>query len=387
MNIRLMLLVGAAFLLLLISCAPKTALPQEISQQKPVQAPSETAKKGWEKEMEDTLREAKKEGKVVVFLGGSNEVRTALATSFFEKYGIVVDAVSGSGREQSERLMRERRAGLFLGDVYQSGAATQMITLKPAGILGALEKTFILPELKGSEEIKKVWWNGKLPWVDNEHTSFAFNAFPQAWAVVNNTLVKQEEMKSFKDLLNPKWKGKIASYDLTTTGPGGKLMSTVALQIIDMDFWRQFAKQEPVFTRDHRQLLDWVAHGRYSMGIAPETAEIARFKKDGAPVLQLPPPVEGIGITTGFGGLALIDKPAHPNAAKLFINWLLSKEGLTVYTKAGDIHSRRLDVPTDFLTPEIIRIPGVKYFDTEQEQFLLKEGDTYPEARAIFGIR
>ncbi len=71
----------------------------------------------------------------------------------------------------------------------------------------------------------------------------------------------------------------------------------------------------------------------------------------------------------------------------LFVNWLLSKEGLTVYTKAGDIHSRRLDVPTDFLTPEIVRLPGFKYFDSEKEEFLLKEGDTYAEARTIFAVR
>ncbi len=387
MNYRLMVFIWITLVLLLISCSPKAKPTEEISPSRTAVPATGITKKTWEMEMDRTLTEAKKEGKVVVFLGGSNEVRAALSKSFNEKYGIVVDAVSGSGREQSERLLRERRAGLFLGDVYQSGVTTQIITLKPAGVLGDLEKTFILPELKDPKEIEKVWWNGKLPWVDPEHKSFAFNAFPQAWAVTNTTLVRPNELKALKDLLDPKWKGKIASYDLTITGPGGKMMSTIGLEIMGMDYWKQFARQEPVFTRDHRQLVDWVAHGKFAIGFAPETAEVALFKKDGAAILQLPPPEEGIGITTGFGGLALIDNPAHPNAAKLFINWLLSKEGLTVYTRAGDIHSRRLDVPTDFLTPEIVRQPGVKYFDTEREDFLLKEGATYTEARAIFGVR
>ncbi len=135
-------------------------------------------------------------------------------------------------------------------------------------------------------------------------------------------------MKAFKDLLNPAWKGKIVSYDLTTTGPGGKLMSVVALQIMGMDFWRQFAKQEPVITRDHRQLVDWVAHGKYAIGVAPETAAVTSYKKEVPALLQLPPPQEGIGLTTGFGGLALIDNPAHPNAAKLICELAAQQRGV-----------------------------------------------------------
>lgn len=377
----------SAVLLLLVACSTRGEQAKEAPSVQPAPPAAVPLKQGWEKEWDDTVAAARKEGKVVVFLGGSSEVRSAVSKAFFDRFGVVVDAVSGSGREQSERLLRERRAGLYLGDVYQSGVTTQMITLKPAGVLGSMEKTFILPELKDPGEIARVWWNGQLPWVDAEHKSFAFNAFPQAWAVINTTLVKPDEMKSYRDVLNPKWKGKIVSFDLTTTGPGGKLMSTVALQILSMDYWRQFARQDPVFIRDHRQLVDWIAHGKYAIGIAPETAEIARFKKEVPALMQLPPPEEGVGLTTGFGGLALIDNPAHPNAAKLFINWLLSKEGITVYTRAGDIHSRRLDVPTDFLSPEIVRLPGVKYFDTEKEEFLLKEADTYAEARVIFGLR
>lgn len=82
-----------------------------------------------------------------------------------------------------------------------------------------------------------------------------------------------------------------------------------------------------------------------------------------------------------------MDKPAHPNAAKLFVNWLLSKEGVTIWTKAGDVQSARLDVATDFLSPEKVRQPAVKYYYLEKEEFLTKESDLYRQAREIFGIR
>lgn len=373
--------------IILISCAPKAGtqgnIPSSGNKSEPA-AP--VVKQGWEKEWEDTIAAAKKEGKLVVFFTGGAEIRVGLTKSFYDRFGVVMDAVSGSGIEVAERLTRERRAGLYLTDIYQGGVTTPIIILKKAGLLGLMQESFILPELKDQKEIEKVWWGGKLPWVDADHMVFAFNAYPQAWAVINTTLVKPEEMKSFRDLLNPKWKGKIAMFDPTMTGAGGKLLSAVALQILNMDYWRELAKQDLFITRDNRQLVEWVAHGKYAIAIAARPEEIALFRKEGAPLMHVSPQ-EGIGLTTGSGGLALIDKPAHPNAAKLFINWLLSKEGITAWTKAGDVQSARLDVPTDFLSPEKVRQPGIKYYYLEREEFLLKESDLYREAREIFSKR
>lgn len=374
-------------MVLLFSCAPKAG-PQEVptpGKSIPGSSPNVT-KQGWEKEWDDTVVAAKKEGKVVAFLSFGGDLREALVKSFMDRFGIVLDGIVGSGAEVSARLNRERSAGLYLSDVYQGGVTTPDLILKPAGLLGNLEENFILPELKDPKEIEKTWLYGQLPWVDPDHKIFAFMAYPQAWAVINTDLVKPEEMKSFKDLLNPKWKGKIAMFDPTMTGAGGKLLSAVSLQILSMDFWRDLAKQDVYITRDNRQLVEWVAHGKYAIALAARPEEIAAFKAEGAPLMHRTPE-EGIGITTGSGGLALLSQPAHPNAAKLFINWLLSKEGITVWSKAGDVQSARLDVPTSFLSPEKVRQPGVKYYYLEKEQFLSKEGSLYKEARDIFGVK
>lgn len=372
---------------LLVSCAPKSG-PQEGT--KPGKTKTESSpgvsKQGWEKDWDETVAAAKKEGKVVVLFTGGAEIRNAMSKGFYDRFGIVMDAVSGAGVEVAEKLTRERRAGLYLTDIYQGGVTTPIIILKPAGLLGNMEETFILPELKNPSEIEKVWRDGKLPWVDPDHKVFAFNAYPQAWAVINTNIVKPEEMKSFRDLLNPRWKGKIAMFDPSTTGAGGKLFSAVALQILSMDFWRELARQDVFITRDNRMLVEWVAHGKYAIAIAARPEEIALFKKEGAPLMHVTPE-EGIGLTTGSGGLALIDRPAHPNAAKLFVNWLLSKEGVTLWSKAGDVQSARLDVPTDFLSPEKIRQEGVKYYYLEKEAFLTQEREIYMQARVIFGIR
>src|SRR3972149_2861201 len=97
-----------------------------------------------------------------------------------------------------------------------------------------------------------VWWEGKLRWVDPDHKILVFIAFPIPWAVINTDLVKPEEINSYKDLLNPKWKGKIILLDPTMTGPSGKLFSTSVKFLVGIEFWRDLAKQEPVITRDSR---------------------------------------------------------------------------------------------------------------------------------------
>ena len=175
-------------------------------------------------------------------------------------------------------------------------------------------------------------------------------------------------------------------FDPTMTGAGGKLFSVTATQIMGMDFWRDLARQEPVFYRDHRLMVEGVARGKYYIGLAAKPDEVALFKDAGAPLTHRTP-VEGIGLTTGSGGLALPAKAPHPNASRIFINWLLSKDGAKVFSEAFDAQSARMDVPTDFLSADKIRQPGVKYFYAESEEFLKLEPDLAKEARQIFGIK
>lgn len=358
--------------------------PGETSGESPTLTPVKT---GWELEMQQTVEAAKKEGTVVVYMTAGAQVREDLVKTFGGRYGVSVEAVSLTGAQMSEKLIRERRGGLYLGDVYQGGVTTPITILKPLGIFDPLEPAFILPELKDQELIKQTWWDGKLLWVDNDHQVIAFGAFAQDWVLINTDLVKPEELRSLKDLLNPRWKGKVLMYEPSMTGAGGKLFGVIAEFMLGMDFWREFARQEPVILRDHRQMVEWVAQKKYSIAIAPRPEESQQFKNAGAPVLLLPPPVEGINLTAGSGGLALINRAAHPNAAKLYINWILSKEGLATYTRAYGSPSARLDVPTDFLSPDRLRQPGVKYFWADYESYLSKEPAYYKEAREIFGIR
>lgn len=386
---RILVLVSAFLLLALLqSCTTGKNQPQQTISGTSSSTSSAVvvSAQSWEKELEGIAAAAKKESRLVVYFTAGPEVRNPLTKAFKDKYGVDIEALGGTGREIGEKILRERRAGLYLADIYQGGATTPLSILKPNDVLDPLEPQFIIPDLKNADVIKKVWWNGELHWFDPAHKVFAFMAYPRPWAVINTNLVKPEEMKSFKDLLNPKWKGKIIMSDPVSPGPGGKFFSVSSSFIMNMDFFRDLAKQDPVIQRDGRLVVDGIAKEKYAIALAPLSEVVAEYKRAGAPLMHLQP-IEGASLATGHGGLAIINQSPHPNAAKLFVNWLLSKEGITIFSKANDVHSLREDVPTDALSPEGLRQAGVKYYWTDQEEFLLKETLLYAQGREIFGIR
>lgn len=155
--------------------------------------------------------------------------------------------------------------------------------------------------------------------------------------------------------------------------------------IMDLDFHRQLAKQDLIITRDPRAHVEWVARGKYPIVMAPHVDAVADFQKAGAPLKWISPK-EGAYLSAGASGtLSYFDRAPHPNAAKIFVNWFMTREGLTVFSKAVLTQSARRDVPTDFLYPEGIRDPAVKYFDSNTEEALEKQLAMVKIALEIYG--
>jgi ABC-type Fe3+ transport system substrate-binding protein len=123
--------------------------------------------------------------------------------------------------------------------------------------------------------------------------------------------------------------------------------------------------QEPGFTRDRRQVAEAVVRGRYPIVCGLALSDLREFQAEGlgknVKPLQLP---EAETIVSG-GGLFYFNRAPHPNAAKVFINWLLSKEGQTVWCQAQGWNSRRVDVPPS--EPDLAPTPGVKYLNPQHE--------------------
>lgn len=366
----------------LLNCASKPEIAPAIKVEQPAEKEKAIAKEGWEIEWERVQKEAKKEGSAVIYTTSGTEVRTALRNAFKQKHGVELEFIAGRTAELVARLTNERRVGLYMADLYMGGTSEPVTLLKPGGFLEPIKPVLVLPEVLES----KAWYGGDLPWADSERdTIFRFLAYPIGLIIINNPMVQKEEIRSLYDLLNPKWKGKIVMNDPTTPGSGGRAFAVIGWDMLNLEYWRSFAQQEPVITRDQRLLVEWVARGKYPIAFAARPPEVTEFKRAGAPIEYIVPQ-EGSYISSGSGAISLINKAPHPYAAKAFLNWLLSREGQIVFTQAHGGHSARLDVPTEGLVPELLRQPGVKYFlGADTEEWLPKEPERIKVARDIFG--
>ncbi len=308
----------------------------------------------WQQKWDRLAVDAKKEGRIVIVSSAGPVVREALSEAFAGKYGITLDFIVAKPEETVPKVLAERRAGLYLVDMLIGGVGPPDL-LGPEGAAEPLDSVLMLPEVLD----KKAWWGGDLLWVDPNHFHVMFLALPRAPLTINTDLVSGDEIKSYRDLLNPKWKGKIAYLDPTMSGAGRETFVLVG-EGLGMEYLQELGKQGPVITRDERIMIEWVARGKYDIGIVIKPALQTEFKKAGAPIKTLTP-IEGTFISGAGGGLLLMNRAPHPNAVKLFINWLLSREGQIVASKAYGGQSAREDVPTDFLEPEVLRQPGVNY--------------------------
>lgn len=164
--------------------------------------------RGWEKEWEKTTQAAKKEGQLVFHSGDATE---AFFSEFQKKFPEikVTRMLTRGGNAAVQRLMSERRAGLYSGDILIIGASS-VLTMVDAKALDPVEPVMILPEVLD----KSKWWEGKHHYADKEGKFLLkFGASPQVDVGYNNKLVNPNEIKSYRDLLNPKWKGRIVTLD------------------------------------------------------------------------------------------------------------------------------------------------------------------------------
>ncbi len=222
--------------------------------------------------------------------------------------------------------------------------------------------------------------------LDAQHGAFLAYAFPNNTIAINTNLVKPDEIKSYYDLLNPKWKGKIIMNDPTISGVGVKSFSVLGFHILNLDYFRQLAKQEPVINRDQRLQVEWIAKEKYHVLFAPRPAPMMEFKRAGAPVAYASTPSEGTYLSVGGGVASIINRAAHPNAAKIFINWFLSREGQSLVTAIEGSQSAREDAIPEGLDPVLLRKAGVKYFiGSDSEEFIARDSEYIKAAQDIFG--
>lgn len=382
---RIILVLGI-FLMgaVLLACTTKVA-PVENAESPKILTPEaqNTAKEPWQVEWEKTISLAKREGALKLPTSLEPSVIKPIIGDFRSKFGIDVEFISGRGPEVIAKLFAERRAGLFNADVYIGGADPILFSLRPAGVLLPLRPALFLPEVLDT----KLWYKNALPWVDREQNLvLQTKGRPEPGEVlVNSDLVKKGELTSYYELLQPKYKGKINLTDPTIAGRGQKWFGyNLFFKTLDMEYMKALAEQQPLILRDKRLQVEWVARGKYLVAMLPNSPQVDEFLQVGAPLdyLNLKESKKLLG--GGSSAVSLIDKSPNPQSARLFINWFLSKEGQTSFSRAYSYQSFREDVPTDHLPPKEQRDPNVDY-RLENEESLEFIQQASAKAREIFG--
>jgi iron(III) transport system substrate-binding protein len=313
-------------------------------------------------EWERILAAARKEGKVVVGIPPSAELRAQIGELFKRKFGIDMEPVAARGAQNASRIISESRGGVKFFDAVITGSGSALTVLH-AGFLDPLEPYMLLPEVKEP----KHWWGGHI-WEDNvtnKRSLYSFIADADTGGLWHNTdVVKSAEVHSFDDLLNPKWKRKIGLNDPRIGGSGQSLWSFL-WDIKGEDYLRKLVQQELFLSRNMRQIADALARGTLALSIGVGISEFEPHLKAGLPVKELPKPKEGLPASSAFGVVGIVKDPPHPNAAKIFFNWLLSKEGQEFYGRAMESSTRRLDVDTRWLVSRGMR-PAKDFLTVEE---------------------
>jgi iron(III) transport system substrate-binding protein len=335
----------------------------------PVQAAETKAQLEWEK----TVAAAKKEGRLNFYVGryGSEPLLNEFRKEFPE---IKIVSTNGTGNSLGTRIVSEARAGGVLADLYSGGAVTNFEILYKGKALDSIKSALILPEVLDESK----WLGGKHCYNDPEQQHvFIYIANPTSSSIYFNTnLVNPKDFKSFWDLVNPKWKGKFVSQKPTGTGIGPSLQFFFYHPELGPDFLRKlFIDQQVVYSRDRRQMTDWLANGKFALCIGCRDSEKAR--KQGLPVdeMDMVDWKEGGHISSGGGSIGFIKGAPHPNAAKVFINWFLSRRGQMALQKYDDLYgeippnSRRIDIPKDGLPPSSRLVEGRRYFDFSEPKY------------------
>ena len=367
------------FVVVLLGCAaPPTGAPPTAGAA-PTTAGSATA--AWQR----VVDAARREGTVSVTSFPGVGVRDALVDGFQRKYPDI--HVDYSGIEIAQippKLSLEQSAGQYLTDAVIAGSTTAIASLIPADLLAPVPPYLVGPSTADPTK----WHGGRLDYADDaEQYSLVFSAYVKPPFVINTSQARLEDFTTHRELLNPRWAGQIAMRNPTLAGGGqSQVQFWYGTPGLGPDFVRQLITQQGVvFSNDDQQLIDWVARGQYPIGIGISDPLVAEAVSKGLPIRQVPGPQmqEGTYLTAGPGSVLIPHNVPHPNALKVYVDYLLSAEGQAEWVKLVGFPTLRVDVPVDPAFEILVPKAGAAFPATYKEPYVKQRGEVLQFVQSI----
>jgi iron(III) transport system substrate-binding protein len=377
--LRLIGVAGAAALL--ASCAQAPAAQPTGVPAKPAAA-SQPQDADWQK----VVDAAKKEGHLLVATYAGTGYRKVMDAFEAAYPGVTVDQTpfQSSSRDFFPRYFQERQAGLYQWDIILVPATEPLVQAVPVGAIDPIRPLIVRPDVLDD----KNWSDGfEAGFLDKgKQYDYAITRSRSQSLWIDTNQVKDGEIKSYKDLLDPKWKGKILAGDPRTKGSGFWPGTTLRIKTGSDDIIRQlFKDQEALLSTDARQLTEQMVRGTYPIGVGAISLSILLdFLAQGqGKNLKSISTVEMDYVNSSDHVLHYANKAPNPNAAKVFVNWVLSKEGSTVYSTLSQDNSRRADVAV--VDANLVPEKGREYLTIDAEPLIDEILKTQKIAKEILG--
>ena len=283
--------------------------------------------------------------------------------------GITLETTAATLPEFPLRVAKEQTAKMFLWDVYTFGPGAEIFDLKNRGGLESLWDYFVLPEVLNDS----AWVGGiKDRFLDVEQKHIFGMFFTISTGSINRDALPDLKIKSFEELLNPALKGKLISVDPRVGGSGESLAAATYQKYGREGLKKLFVDQDVLLVKGNLEVAEQVVRKTRPISLTSVSPDSQiRYKEAGMKLniedLFVP---ELARAGTNGSCPAIFKNPPHPNATKVFINWLLSREGQKVISSARGEPSARLDVPA--VSPEEAPKPGIKYLNAHKEEVMTK---------------
>ncbi len=318
----------------------------------------------WKADWDRTVAAANQEGELAIAGPSGRGWRDFLTQRFPKDYPkITIKLTPFAGRDFWPRLIKEREVGEYLWDLRVGGSDDNTHVLRAQGMFTPTRNLLVLPQVTDGTK-----WYGGLDglFVDNAHqTLIAFALYESANANYNRRVITTPI--TVKDAVDPQWTGKISMADPR----GGATLNTasVLLKVYGEDYLRKLiVDQKPAITKDPRQQIEWLASGRYPITFGLPTASLVEYGASGANTADFVKMEGAPTWTQGVGGITLISKAPHPNAAKVFINWMLTQQAQAELMQAVKLNSRRNDVPLGDPTSAVDTSKLSEYVGSQHEE-------------------
>jgi ABC-type Fe3+ transport system substrate-binding protein len=329
------------------------------------------ASANFELEWSNLMAAAKQEGTVAIASGGapSRQYRPVV-DAFNKKFGVKAEVSTGSATDTVNRVLAERKAGRYSMDVALISSRESNQRLLPSESLIPLAPLLIYPDVVDTSN----WYQGKHAYADKaSRYVFIYHVSKEdqyeTW--YNTEKIKEADIASIKkqtDFFDPRWKGKMLGQGMGDPSGIRQMIDSYFEPDRGQEWVRTYLLNAGITFSDDRRILEtWLVGGRFPLqAVVTGSEDLTALAKKGLPIKQVFLPKQ-VGVLRAGGSGCCISAFAnapHPNAAKLFVNWFLSKEGQTLtHTLIPNIDrsSLRNDVPIGEVVPDQRRKPGVDY--------------------------